>query len=590
MLLADALTLALREWGVRYVFGVSGANIEHVHDAIARLGGDALRSVMTKTEVGAAFMADAHARVHRTLGVCCATSGGGMMNLAVGVAEAYAESVPMLALVGQVPTALEGRGGFQDSSGIGRTVDAMGLFRSMAKYVGKVTAPSDFWGVLHEAVEAALTGRPGPAVLLLPRDLQASDVPPMPSWMPRSLDGFRAEVAPRDATSVRVLLERIRRAQRPVFVVGTGVARCARPEAVVEFLRACRAPVVTTMASTGAFDHDDPQYLGVVGVAGHPSAHAYLNDQADLIVAVGTGLDVMTRGPLAPACRRADLAIVNVDAGAVVRALEPSLVVEADAGIVFEQLHARWRERSFTCPPVEGYVRTRFRATLAPVPADAPPPPAGALRQSEALALLQPYLPERGHLVFDAGNCAASALHYLDVPADTTTTIALGMGGMGYSLGGAAGAQLGSAPGTRTVVLCGDGAFLMAGLEVHCAVELGLPILFVVFNNARHGMCVTRQQLMFGDRRECSEYAPVKIAQLAGALGEPAALWTARVETAAELAAALDDYHRHHVDGPGVLELHLPVEEVPPFTPFLPADAATYEVAPPRRGHARRVA
>lgn len=587
MLLADALVLALREWGVQYMFGVSGANIEHVHDAIARLGGDALRSVLAKTEVGAAFMADAHARVHRTLGVCCATSGGGMMNLAVGIAEAYAESVPLLAVVGQVPTAVEGRGGFQDSSGIGRAVDAMGLFRSMSKFVGKVVCPSDFWSLLHQAVEAALTGRPGPSVLLLPRDLQASQVPPMPAWMPRSLDAFRRAVTPRDATSVRILLERVRRAQRPVFILGTGVARSSRPDAVTEFVRACQAPVVTTMASLGGFDHGDPQYLGAIGVAGHPSAHAYLNQRADLIVAVGTGLDVMTRAPLGEAFTRADLAVVNVDAGAVVRALDPSLVVEADAGLVFDQLHVRWRERAFVCPPVEDYRRTRFRPMRAPTEAPVLP---DALLQSEALAMLQPYLPERGHLVFDAGNCAASALHYLDVPAETTTTIALGMGGMGYSMGGAIGAQLGSVQGTRTVVLCGDGAFLMGGLEVHAAVELGLPILFVVFNNGRHGMCVTRQQLMFEGRRECSEYGSVRIAQLAGALGDPSSLWTGRAATASQLAAALDDFHRHHLHGPGVLELHLPVEEVPPFTPFLAADAETYEVAVPRRGTARCVA
>src|SRR6185312_7941219 len=120
MKLVDALVATLAAWDIRFVFGVSGANIEHVHDAIHRLGSSQLRAVLAKSEVGAAFMADARARVHRTLGVCCATSGGGMMNLAVGLAEAYAESVPVLALIGQPPSQLAGRGGFQDSSGIGR--------------------------------------------------------------------------------------------------------------------------------------------------------------------------------------------------------------------------------------------------------------------------------------------------------------------------------------------------------------------------------------------------------------------------------------------------------------------------------------
>src|SRR4051794_35854498 len=112
MKIADALVEALVALDVRYVFGVSGANIEHLHDAIHRRGGAELRSVLAKTETGAAFMADARARVHRTLGVCCATSGGGMLNLLPGIAESFAESVPVLAVVGQAPSRLEGRGAF----------------------------------------------------------------------------------------------------------------------------------------------------------------------------------------------------------------------------------------------------------------------------------------------------------------------------------------------------------------------------------------------------------------------------------------------------------------------------------------------
>ena len=127
MKLVDALVSTLKDWDLKFVFGVSGANIEHLHDSIHRLGDGELTGVLAKSEVGAAFMADARARVHRTLGVCCATSGGGMMNLAVGLAESYAESVPVLALIGQPPSTLSGRGGFQDSSGIGRTVDALSL-------------------------------------------------------------------------------------------------------------------------------------------------------------------------------------------------------------------------------------------------------------------------------------------------------------------------------------------------------------------------------------------------------------------------------------------------------------------------------
>src|SRR5204863_4967096 len=134
-----------RDWGLQYLFGVSGANIEHLHDAVHRLGGDRFQSVCAKSEVGAAFMADCRARVRRTLGVCCSTSGGGMMNLAVGVAEAFAESVPVLAIVGQSPMHLDGRGAFQDSSGIGRTVNAERLWSAISKYQCRITDHNQFW-------------------------------------------------------------------------------------------------------------------------------------------------------------------------------------------------------------------------------------------------------------------------------------------------------------------------------------------------------------------------------------------------------------------------------------------------------------
>lgn len=161
----DAVVEALRDFGVRYFFSVSGANIEPIHDSIYLYGYRRLVSVLAKHESGAAFMADAHARVHKTLGVCGSTSGGGMLNLLAGVAEANAESVPLLALVGQPPTSLWGKGAFQDSSGIGRAPNAIELFRQVSKYTGLINKPDEALAHLEEAITASLSGRPGASVL-----------------------------------------------------------------------------------------------------------------------------------------------------------------------------------------------------------------------------------------------------------------------------------------------------------------------------------------------------------------------------------------------------------------------------------------
>ncbi len=583
MKLVDALVLALRDWDVRYVFGVSGANIEHLHDAIHRLGDGKLESVLAKSEVGAAFMADARARVHRTLGVCCATSGGGMMNLAVGVAESYAESVPVLAIVGQIPTTLEGRGGFQDSSGIGRTVDALAMWRAMSKRAERIASAEGFWEKLEGAARAALGGRQGPAVLLVTRDANDLEVPPRPADFPLDLAELARPVAAPSARKVRALFEMLRSARRPILVLGTGATRARDADAVVRFAIEAGIPVVTTMANPGAFPNDHPLYFGTVGAAGHPSAHDYLNDDADVVVVAGTGLPAMIRQPFAKGLARARVAVVNVDSGEIGRAIQPALVVEGDAGLVFGELR-RLRATAPFCHAPISYDLTRYLPELieeAPVSGVVPVLGEGGragLLQSQAIDILEGHLPTRGHILFDAGNCAAAAIHGMFLPANATSTIALGMGGMGYAIAGAIGAQLGTSGRSRSVVLCGDGAFLMLGFEIHTAVELRLPILFVVFNNAKHGMCVTRQSVYFKGRVESSEYERVDIATVARGLGDPARLWVGRAATAEQLRHELAAYDQAKPARPGVLELVLMREEVPPFAPFLQPDHPTYAV------------
>lgn len=574
MQLVDALVCVLRDHDVRYVFGVSGANIEHVHDAVHRLGQGGqhrrLSAVLAKREDGAANMADGRARVHRTLGVCCATSGGGMMNLVAGLAESYAQSVPVLALVGQPPATVDGRGSFQDSSGQGRAVDAVGLLASITKRVERVTDAGRFWSQFEAVLEAALGGRMGPAALLLPRDIQDQEVGPPPPGFPTHLGGFTSHPRPALHT-VRDLFDRLATARRPVLLLGHGVRRSTDPDAVLKFASRTRVPVTTTMGARGEFPNDDPHYLGMVGAGGHPSAISYLEDEADLVVLVGTGMSAMTRMPVR-GWDAAKTVAVNIDADDVLSSGLVSSVVEGDAGAVFARLNEFLDGEPFTHPPLTGYQLTRIRPELGPRRAGASDP--ATLRTSEAIAVIEDFLPRHGHLMYDAGNCGAAAMHYSFVPPGCSSTIALGMGGMGYSFGGAVGAQLGSPPGTRTVVFCGDGAFLMSGLEIHTAVDLGLPILFVVFNNGMHGMCVTRQQVLFDARVTASEYPPVDVATMSAGLAESGRLWVGRAGTREELVEALADQQLHaHL--PGVLELVVPHEEVPPFASLLPAGAAT---------------
>jgi acetolactate synthase-1/2/3 large subunit len=579
MKLADALVTTLRDWDLQYLFGVGGANIEHVYDAVHRLGRGRFQTVCAKSEIGTAFMADCRARTHRTLGVCCATSGGGMMNLAVGIAESFAESIPVLALIGQPPTRLHGKGAFQDSSGVGRSVNADTLLSAITKHHATISEPGQFWPSLEAAVRTALSGRPGPSALLIPRDLYDCEVGPRPSWLPDRLTELIGQ-SEASTTAIAGLFDAICAASSPVLLVGNGVERCSNPAAVVEFAQRLGIQAATTLSSKNSFPNDDPLYLGMVGMAGEPSAHRYFQEQADLIVAVGTDLNTMTSQPIQRALQADRLAVVNIDMSEVLRIVHPAIRVEADAGIVFTKLHQ-------LCDDTHQVARTPapIRATrYAPRLADVLPqgnlaamhPASDTLLQSEALEVLQQFLPKSGHIVFDAGNCAAAALHHLRIPRGVTSTVALGMGGMGYAIPAAIGAQLGAPSNSQTLVVCGDGAFLLLGSEVNTAVHHRLPILFVVFNNGMHGMCVTRQQLYFEGRIEGSRYPAISIADMARGLGSPDRLWVGSAGTREELCQRLWE-HRARANGPGVLELRLQREEIPPFTPFLSADAPTYQ-------------
>ncbi len=577
MILSDAIVTCLRELNLRYMFGVSGANIEHIHDSVFRLGQQGndqrgFQTVMTKSEYGAAFMADARARTHKTLGVCCATSGGGMMNLAVGIAESYAHAVPVLALVGQPPIAQEGRGSFQDSSGIGATVNALAMWQAISKFACKFETADQFWSLFFAALSQPFSGRHGPSVMLLPRDIMGLEVGEIPSGFLSSIS-FESDVndSENDINGVWDLLSK---AKNPVLILGSGVARHNAEKTARAFVESSNIRVVSTLACPGIFANDDKRYLGMIGVAGHPSAHSYIEEKADFILSVGTQLRAMTRATLECALTEKSLCMVNSDFQELDESLNPCMLLKSEASMFFDALNEKQEisPLKFSVDevfhPVTCFTPQKIQYQQLVDTASTNVKHNG-LTQSAALTIVNQYLPEQGHILFDAGNCAAAAAHFLKIPLNVSTNIALGMGGMGYAIAGAIGAQLGESKPSRTMVLCGDGAFMMTGLEIHTAVDLQLPILWIVFNNNMHGMCVTRQQLYFSGRIEGNTYGNVDIATISKGFGGKDRIWAKTATSLTELDVLLDEYISRKAHMPGVLELKIVEEELPPFMPFV---------------------
>ncbi|MEY9947667.1 thiamine pyrophosphate-binding protein [Kitasatospora sp. GAS1066B] len=542
--LVDYLARELAKAGVRHVFGVGGANIEDLYDALHATG-DAIRTVVAKHEFSAATMADGHARATGRLGVVAATSGGGAVNLVPGLAEAYASRVPVLAFVGLPPTELEGRGAFQDSSGKAGSFDARELFAPVTRFCARVDDADSIPELLARAVAAAQRDPKGPAVLLLPKDVQQALVEAREPIPAPAVPAARTEPRAR-AHAVGVL----RAARRVLIVAGEGVASAGARAELAELARRLGAWVAVTPDAKDVFDNHDARFAGVAGVMGHQNVPDCLW-RADVCLLVGTRLPAMARAGLEPALAGTPLICIDPEPPFV-----PGISLRGELRDTLRMVAGRLDPGPRPAPDHAG-------PAPLPTPSTPPTPRSGATSYASAVAAIEAALPPEAHVFVDAGNAGASAIHLLPAPRHGRFVVAVGMGGMGYTFGAGIGAAL--ATGQRTYVLAGDGAFFMHGMEVHTAVEHAAPVTFVIFNNNAHAMCATREQLFLGAPHPSNLFRPTDIA--AGVAAMFPGLDVTRAEDGPHLRQAL--LRSNAGSGPAFVALDFDPTEIPPFLPFL---------------------
>jgi acetolactate synthase I/II/III large subunit len=546
----DYIVDHLAATGVEYIFGVDGANIEDVYDA-AHFHSD-VTAILAKHEFSAATMADGYSRSGAGLGVVAATSGGGCLNTVPGLGESLASRVPVLALIGQPPTTLDGRGAFQDTSGRNGALNGEALFSAVSVFCRRVTTPADIISALPEAIAAARGG--GPAVLLLPKDVQQAVIGT--NGGARDLNHFRAQLG-----DPHPIARALRRVDGPVTIIaGEQVARDDARAELAQLRAVLRARVATVPDAkdvAGIPGLGSSSGLGVTGVMGHPGVAAAVTDSA-MCLLVGTRLSVTARAGL-------DDALASTPTYSIGSAppYVPCTHVNTDdlrgsLSLLTLALTGPGRPTGVRVP--DHLPRTQ----LLPPAFDGP-----GVRYHEAMTVLDAVLPEGVDVVVDAGNTGAAAIHYLPVRRGGRFVVALGMGGMGYSFGAGVGMAFGRAKSGghrgRTVVIAGDGAFYMHGMELHTAIQYRLPVTFVLFNNNAHAMCVTREQLFYDDLYSYNRFGPAHLG--AGLAAMFPGLSSVDIEAIDELpdamTAALD------VDGPSVVSVECAADEIPPFAPFL---------------------
>src|SRR3984885_15353255 len=533
---------------IDYIFGVDGANIEDLYDA-AHFRSD-ITAVLAKHEFSAATMADGYSRSGAGLGVVAATSGGGALNLIPGLGESLASRVPVLALVGQPATTMDGRGSFQDTSGRNGSLNAEALFSAVSVFCRRVLTPADIVSALPDAIAAARTG--GPAVLLLPKDIQQSKV----GVNGHDKHNGRGVDPPRSLIGdPHPIVRALRWANGPITIIaGEQVARDDARSELEELRAVLRAQVACVPDAkdvAGTPGSGSSSALGVTGVMGHPGVADAVAASAVCLV-VGTRLSVTARTGL-------DDALASVQTFSIGSA-PPYLPcthvhtqdLRGSLAMLTRALSGPGRPRGLRVPDFVADTELN------------PPSFAGTgVRYRDAMVLL-----DGTDIVVDAGNTGAAAIHYLPVRREGRFAVALGMGGMGYSFGAGIGMAFGRANDRhsgRTVVIAGDGAFFMHGMEVHTAVQYRLPVTFILFNNNAHAMCVTREQLLYDDLYSYNRFAPSQLG--AGLAAMFPGLSSVDVADIDALPAALEQAMA--VDGPSVVTVECPADEIPPFAAFL---------------------
>jgi len=572
----DHIVERLASVGVDHIFGVDGANIEDLYDAVHFR--PEITAVLAKHEFSAAAMADGYSRSGAGrgpqsgpgLGVVAATSGGGALNLVAALGESLTSRVPVVALVGQPSTTMDGRGSFQDTSGNNGSLDAQAVFSAVSVSCERVLTPAGIVPALSKAIAAARTG--GPAVLLLPKDIQQG-------YLDCARNGSHNGYATLDLRPIgnpEPIVGTLREANGPVtIIVGEQVARDnarAELEALRAVLRARVATVPDAKDVGGTPGFGSSSALGVTGVMGHPGVAEALAASAVCLV-IGTRLSVTARTGLDDA-----LAAVRTVSIGSAPPYVPCTHVHTDdlrgsLRMLTQALSGSGRPTGVRVPDMVP------RTELTPPPCEGP-----GVRYRDAMAVLDGCLPDGADIVVDAGNSGAAAIHYLPARRNGRFAVALGMGGMGYSFGAGIGMAFGRAssgrPGGRTVVIAGDGAFFMHGMEVHTAVQYQLPVTFVLFNNNAHAMCVTREQLFYDDLYSYNRFRPSRLgAGLAAMFPGLASVDVTDLDgLGAAMRAALA------IDGPAVVSVECAADEIPPFAAFLTKSAST-QTAKENRTH-----
>ena len=476
---AEAVLACLREQGVDTVFGYPGGMVLPLYDAL--YAQDEIQQILVTHEQNAAHAADGYARATGRVGVCIATSGPGATNLVTGLATAYMDSIPMLAITGQVDIALLGRDAFQET-------DILDVTMPVTKHNYKIKNAADLVPTIRQAFELARSGRPGPVLLDVPRNLFFEEVA-YAAEEPR----VRTPGKP-DADFMICAAEaaaEIVSAERPLVIVGGGVISAGTSAEVTAFIEKYHLPVVHTLMGMGAVASTHPQMLGFAGMHGEKAAN-YAIGAADLVIAIGSRFADRQTGNLSKYTANRKFIHIDIDPAEIDKNIENSLGLAGDMrtilGLLMRQAPksnlAAWWEQIRTWQEEYDYDYHVGRLTVP-----------WALNQVAQNTTGKAYA-----YATDVGQHQMWAALHLRVEEPRTWLTSGGLGTMGYGLPAAMGAQIAWGDQRRVIHITGDGSIKMTGNEFYTIARLGLPVISIIANNRSLGMIRQLQKVLYEER------------------------------------------------------------------------------------------
>ncbi|MCI8353689.1 MAG: biosynthetic-type acetolactate synthase large subunit [Lachnospiraceae bacterium] len=479
MIGADAIVKCLEQEGVKYVFGYPGVAICPFYNSILE---SPIRTVLIRTEQNAAHAASGFARVSGKVGVCAVTSGPGATNVITGIATAFADSIPLVCITGQVNSELIGSDVFQEA-------DITGAVESFVKYSYLVKNAEDIPRIFREAFHIASTGRKGPVLIDVPIDIQNAEIKKFAYPETVSMRTYKPTVKG-NMVQIKKVAAQLEKAKRPLLCVGGGVLLSEAEQLLRSFSEKHSIPVVSTMMGIGAMPTRHPLYFGMVGNNGKPYANRAMNE-SDLLIMVGARVadravnqpDVITENKV--------LIHIDVDPAEIGKNVGPAIPLVGDAGHIFEDLLAQ----EFTCghrewvQTLEGY-RTSMMPKRSPNPDYVDP--------AAFITMLSESMKDDGIYVADVGQNQIWSCGYHIVKKGKFLTSG-GMGTMGYSIPAAMGAKLAD-KSRQVIAVCGDGSFQMSMMELATMNQHDIPVKIVVLKNNYLGMVREFQHYTYKDR------------------------------------------------------------------------------------------